>query len=803
MFFPRVLAASVLLACVVPAQAAALQLEAQALSSALYRLATQAGIQILFDARVVAGRSAPAVTAERAEDALSALLQGGDLTYRQSAPGTYLIVAATPTRLPTVQVVGSLSNPDAVDGENSYARTRASTATKTDTPIMETPMTIQVIPKQALQDLGLTSTGLSDVLAYQGVQTLGFAPSTEFFVFRGFTTSTSLWNGIRIEEFFTSNGPGNGGVWIDNVERVEVLKGPSSILYGRAEPGGAVNVITRKPQGEFGGEVRAGVGSWAERWLGLDITGPVDTAGTLRYRVNVADETSDSYYRNGSEYASRGIAPALAWRVSEDTTLAFEGQYRDLRSNSYQSYVPIDPGTGRPIEVDRKQTLPPDNLGKFSQQRNLLSLDHRFSDRWAVNWKVMHHEVDNPVNRQIFYNTPVFPVLPGDLLTVSRAIIASATDSRTQATTFDLTGKIEAFGIRHTLLAGADYYNYRYRDAVDQVFGSNAYDTDYYNPTRIDFSTLSSDPFYFGYTTEIDRRASAIYLQDQMALPGNWHLLLGARYQRLEETTNYLTVATYKTRVVQPRVGLLWRPQPWISAYYNYSENIGAGNGFNVAGDALDPESSKQHEVGVKTEWMGGKLAASLALFDITKYDLATEDPANPGFNIGIGEVESKGYELNLQGALTENWKIMLNYTHARPVVKVGTSPTNTQQGLFLNAGDLLPYVSNRTFSALTRYRLPGEMFKGWTLGGGVQWASATNPDSGTTLPTRPYTRYTIASAFASYETELGGYATTVQLNVDNLFDEEYFRQFGQGSDVIAGNYGEPRQARLSLRMAF
>jgi iron complex outermembrane receptor protein len=539
---------------------------------------------------------------------------------------------------PTIRIaleVGGISESVTVEAEPSYVARNADTATKTDTPLMDTPMTVQVVPQQVLKDLGITSSGLSEALASQGVQTLGFAPSSEILVYRGFLSTTKLWNGFRIEEAFAVYGEGNGGVWMDNVERLEVLKGPSSILYGRAEPGGAVNVLTEKPQADFHGEVKTGIGSWYNRWLAADLTGSINRNKTLLYRLNAAIEGSNSYFRHGPDYRSRGIAPTLVWLISPQTTLSIEGQYRHLEGPNGVSYIPIDPSTGKPLAVDRSITFPRDIVSKFNQNRTMVGLGHRFNADWSLSWKALHDNVDNPLARYTFYRSPQFPVSLTGALTIKRNPINTKSDTSVYATVLDLTGHVRALGIKHTILLGAEYYDYYFRAESHFDFnGDPIFETDYFNPAPFPWELVP-----IGERYNIRRRSPAFYAQDQMALPGNWSLLLGARYQRLDESVSYVGGAKYKKNVVQPRVGLLWRPQPWISAYYSYSENMGVGNGFEFPGNPLKPESSRQHELGVKTQWLKDRMIATLAVFDLTKFNIAAGDSLHPGFNIGVGEV--------------------------------------------------------------------------------------------------------------------------------------------------------------------
>lgn len=787
---------------------AAAPLHAQTLGPALDELAAKTGVRVLYSPEAVKDKQAPALSGSLSvEDALSRLLAASGLTWTRSADGAYAIKAASMemvTQLPAIEIHGTRERSTAYgrpDEPIAYSRPIASAATKTDTPLMQTPMMVEVLPQQILKDQGIASSGLTDALAYLGVQTLGIKDQGDYMIFRGFSSPTTLWNGFRIEDASPGLNYANGGAWMTNVDRLEVLKGPSSILYGRTEPGGAVNVLTRKPQAESRGEVNAGVGSWANYWLGADLTGAFNEDKTLLYRLNIAKEDSDSWYRYGPKSQSEGIAPALEWRISPQTTLSFEGQYRRFEGGSNaQQYIPIDPATGQPISIDPENTLLPGNISRFEQNRTYVALDHQFNADWSVSWKLMHNDADNPYYRNnLAAGGSLFPLGPGQTFLY---VFEGKNRQKTDATMLDVTGNVTALGIEHTLLLGADFYNKRFNQVSGADWGQT---TDYLNPAL-------PTPVPLTDTWSLRNREYAWYVQDQMEFPGNWHLLLGGRQQRIDEhnVSDMPSMfsgpqdVVYKKSVFLPRFGLLWQPRPWLSNYYSYAENMGSSNGLDFTGSPIKPEWSKQHEVGVKSEWLAGRLNATLAIFNLTKYNIASADLVNPGFNIGVGEVKSTGYELNIQGALTPAWNILANYSHARPHVVTGASGAAALQPQTIVAGQDLPFVSNDTFSLWTSYRLPGEALSGWRIGGGANWASAPNPVDGATLKPKSYT---VASAFAAYETKLGGHKTTLQLNVNNLFNKEYLvyasDDVSVGGNTMAGSWGTPRQVRLSLRSEF
>jgi iron complex outermembrane receptor protein len=682
-----------------------------------------------------------------------------------------------------------------------YALPNSTTATKTDTPLMETPMTVEVLPLKIIRDLGITSGGLTEALAYVGVQSNGFGAQGESLSFRGFSTSTTLWNGFRIDEITTNLLGANGGVWMDNVERLEVLKGPSSSLYGRAEPGGAVNIVTKKPiNSGFYASVNTGIGSWADRWVGADVSGMLNEAQTVRYRLNVSNQDSHSWYTHGPDYHSLAVAPVLEWQIGPNTRLTFEGQYRDLEGISGQPYVPINPATGKLLSVSPKNTLLPGNEARFEQRRSMLGLQHQFNPDWSISWRYMQNQVYSPYNRNNFVLGSTFPITAGNL---DSSLMVGNTKNRLKvdASMVDISGHVHTAGLNHTLLLGADYY----RTQVNQRSGFDfSQTTNYLDPSP------PVDPALTDYW-RIHRYETAFYLQDQIQFANDWHLLLGGRYQKLKDhsvsdaPSLFLPFqeVTYEKNVFLPRAGLLWRAMPWLSTYYNYSENMGANTGLNAQGRPLRPEEARQHELGIKTEWLDGRLNALFSVFELNKYNISSVDPANPAFNISVGEVRSRGYELNIQGALTDQWNIILNSSLARPMVIKGAEAASAFTGPTIVAGQLLPYVSNRTFSMLSSYRLHGAM-EGWSLGGGYYWSSAPNPQDGATIRTHAYE---IVSLFANYETILSGHKTLLQLNINNLFDKKYLVYQGDdvtsGGNTLGGNWGMPRQLKLGVRMEF
>jgi iron complex outermembrane receptor protein len=708
------------------------------------------------------------------------------------------------------------------DRLRSYAATHANTATKTDTPLAETPMTVEVVTPQMLRDEGITSHGLTQALSYLGVQSLGQGDIGEAMFFRGFSSWTTLWNGFRIEDITTNSGPTNGGIWMGNVDRLEVVKGPSSILYGRSEPGGAVNVETKKPQEAFHGEFDAGVGSWVDRWISADLTGALNQDRTLLYRVNLGDEDANSWYIWGPKYHSMGIAPALQWRVAPHTTLSYEGQYRKLSGSSTEPYIPVDPATGQPVNVNPDQTLMPGAQSAFDQDRSYLALEQQIGDDWSLSIKYMRNDAHNPVT--------VFPWIvwmcydfPGAVNAAGNApcpsspaylaTIAHTTNKGTQATDatmVDLVGHFATGAAKHTTLLGVDYYFTR----TTQQIGFDGWWTNnpvnYFNPP-FSFSPPDTSAMVPAVTDNwtVNDRDVSLYAQDQLELFHDWHALLGGRYQHLREHSVYTSSSynqdlPYEKDVFLPRTGLLWQALPWLSPYYSYSSNAGESQGVDFHGNPIRPELSRQHEFGAKGEWLGGRLTGLVTYFNLKKTNVASEDLQHPGFNIAIGEVRSTGYELNLQGEISQAWSVLFNYSDTHPLVTVGTNgAANAIQAEALSAGTQLPYFSNQQASLLASHSLSGSA-AGWRLGGGVTWDSPANLDSNSTIPSKAYW---VANVFGAREFKLGGFRSALQLNIGNLFNRHYLLYQGDAgayagvNNYLGGNWGTPREFKLNLRL--
>ena len=778
----------------------------QDMPAALHSLASQTGIQLLFTAEDLKGIQAKAISGSMsAEDALARLLEGTNYTFTASGKGTYVIKAAPvpqpmkETEMSPIEVRGAPEqvtemSPIQVRGtapEKSYVEPVASTGTKTDTPIMETPLNIQVVPQQVLQDQKATT--LDQVLSYvSGVRSKNLGGAQENIYLRGFLSTTTFRNGFRIEDDY-----GMGLRSMTNVESLEVLKGPAAILYGRVEPGGIVNVVTKQPQATPYYSIEQSVGSWDHYLTDFDATGPVNADKTVLYRINTSYDTTHSW-RDSVQSQKLFIAPSLRWNVSPQTQVNLEVEYmRNPMVWDGGQMLPYDAVNNQIVALPRNQNLSASSPARGDTTYFGFNWSHQFNDDWSIKHQINRHEFKQYPDS--YYWISGFAQV-GNTWTVDRNLQQTDGHWTTTATVLDLTGHFDTAGLKHTLLVGADFY----RREKGMNIGSSLLPstTNVINPAP---AALVTDPT-MAYSMNNKTDSSGVYIQDQIKLPHDIQVLAGLRTQKVNYTgtttmgtgqggTGLPTTDTpLSDSAMTPRVGLLWQANDQLSLYGNYAENFGANTGQDWQGNAMKPESAKQKEIGAKAQFFGGKLSASLALFELTKTNVAVADLAHPGFSLAVGEIRSRGPEFDIQGEIQPGWNVMAAYTYTDIVV------TKSTPGSTYTQGNRMANVPRNMVSFWTTYELKGEALHGWKVGGGVTgYSSAT--DATNTLNTPGYA---VANAMASYEFKTAGHnKVTAQLNINNLFNKTYYTDLYAWGNAGYLQYGTPRSATASIKLEY
>ncbi|TKB72319.1 MAG: TonB-dependent siderophore receptor [Nitrospira sp.] len=669
----------------------------------------------------------------------------------------------------------------------SYRVPNATSGTKTNTPIMETPLNVQVISQQVLKDqqviqIDQALKNVSGVTTHTGT----FNDVTLFL--RGFETGTLFRNGFRMEG---TGGP--IGLQFANVERIEVLKGPAAILYGRVEPGGMVNIITKQPLATPYYSLTQQFGSYNLYRTSIDATGPLTKDETLLYRFNMSYQNSGSF-RDLVTGEDVFLAPIVTWNISPRTQATLEMNYLHKLSSLDIQFLPLV--NNHLVDLPHSRNLLERNRLKSEHIFVGFNWSHQFNDDWSIKHQVSFKRQDDNTDGYAF-------PLNIDLVsrTVDRLLARGNFRNDTVATNLDLTGHVKTWGLEHVLLFGGDYY--RWNSSGDQA-NSN------------DLSTISLDhPIHPGTPAGIDESTRTIgksytdnyglYLQDQITLPYNVHVMGGLRYQNVHTTSKsagaegVFTPGDPQTdQAVTPRVGLLWQPKNWLSLYSNYAENFGANNGRGFGGKPLPPQSAQQWEVGAKTQFFDGRLRATLAYYNLTKTNVATPDPAHlfdcggGPCSLAVGEVRSKGPELDIQGEILPGWNVIATYANQ----DVRVTKDNT-----IPVGNRLQFVPRNVGSVWTTYEVQQGDLKGFKLGGGVNGQDGV-VDNDNTIKSSGYVLVGLMTGYSYY---VGTSKVTAQLNVDNLLDQTYSTNaFSLGFGNIGFvNFATPRTFLGSIRIEY
>ena len=774
------LAVVMLASSIVQAQISATQQQpALPLAAALQQLAVRHNLSIVFDAEIVKGKQASPLSEDLSiREALDTLLNGSGLQAKEIAPGRYSIVKATTgamqQTLPEMTVTGA-PDPDS-PYSTQYRVPEATTATKTQTPIMETPMSIQVVPKSVMNDQQAIT--LEQSLSNVSGVFPGNAQGVESFNVRGFNTWDYYRNGVRFQSALTQTGKRE----VANLERIEVLKGPASILYGRIEPGGMINLVPKTPQAMPYYSLQQQFGSYNLFRTTLDATGGLNQDNSLLYRLNFAYNNEDSF-RQFVYDRHFFVAPVVQWRISDRTQITAEMEYK---TGKYSVDYGIPAIGNRPANLPINRSLvEPFSGSKYDEIMAGFHWSHIFNDNWEIKHRFYLQRTDEDDD------VVLGSALRTDNRTLDRFYAGFRNNKvETYTTNVDLTGHVETFGIQHTLLMGGDYYNFRNRGLMIDNF--NFPSIDIFNPVYS--GTTVRDP---ADDSPYDTKENwfGLYFQDQIRLPYNVHVLAGFRYDNAG-IENKINGRKSEQDKISPRVGILWQPIPSLSLYGNYVENFGAPNlgarGFE--GQPLSAETAQQWEAGVKMEFFDKRLSATLAWFQLTKQNIATLHPdpqlALQRISVLTGEARNEGIELDITGELLPGWQVIANYAY------INSEVTKTNDNTL---GNRFPNVPEHAGNIWTTYAFQNETLRGLKVGGGVTLRGKRegNLENDYQMP-----GYAVFNLMTSYGMKVGKTRVTAQLNVNNLFNEEYFPSSGGfGRTRIA--VGTPRVFLGSLRVEY
>lgn len=739
-------------------------LPAASLGETLNAIARQSGQVISLDPQLVSGKRASAVRGSMtAQQAMQQALAGSGLQLVVTAGGSFSVIPASENagalELSPSHITG-MAQENPLGQVSGYLATRSTTATKTDTPLMETTQSISVITRDRMKAQGVQT--VSDGLAYTGgvrSDVAGNNPTDNTITVRGFQqiNTNAYTDGLRNGEvgYYAPEPFG--------MERIEVLKGPSSVLYGQGSPGGTVNFVSKRPTFTAHREIGYSTGSNDRQQLSLDIGNTLDEQGTLSYRLVALGRDANSSIDNIKDDRAY-IAPSLTWNIGDDTSLTLLTSYQ-RNENLFTSNLPysVYDGSNPNGRLSRSRSLNESGFDVETAERTNAGyeLSHNLSDRWTFkqNFRYSHYVGDQDA---LHRNSGV---INGN--TIARYYQMRDYDSDNYALDNQLVGKFETGPLDHTLLMGVDYQR-GVRNAFTQT--GNAPSINIYNPDRnvvIDTSQYTSR-----LSTSQKNRQLGVYLQDQIKL-NNWVASIGGRYDWASlDTKNRLldTLQSTDAEDFTGRLGLGYLFDIGLFPYISYAESFTPTSGTGASGSPFEPETAKQYEVGVKYQPTGSESYVTLAAFDLRRQNVLTTDTANPGFSVQEGEVTSRGIEI--EGVLKPmaGLNVIASYT----VNDVEVTKDNPNTAGVSNKGKTPVRVPEHLASLWTDYTLQSGPLAGLGFGVGARYTGDTFGDAQNTFKVPSYTvvdamiRYDFGKADASLE------GLEAAVNVKNLTDKYY-----------------------------
>jgi len=651
----------------------------------------------------------------------------------------------------------------------------ATGATRTETPLQEVPQSVQVVSRTLLDDVA--ATRLDDTFDYvSGVSRQNnFGGLWDNFAIRGFTGNENTGAGYLVNGFAANRGytaPRDTAT----IDRIEVLKGPASSLYGSTDPGGVINIVTKQPQFKPAQTYGFEVGNRDLYRSSADITGALgdNVAGRL---IAVAEhDGSTRDYVNSRRFL---VAPSFTWALGPGTIIQYAAEFQRYTTPLDRGIVAVN---GRLDAVPRSRFLGEPNDGdiRLDSQSHQLSVEHEFSDAWKGRVAMAYRG-----GTLAGASTEASALLP-DNRTLTRQRRYRDYQSDDVSLQADVTGKFATGMVGHELLLGVDTYRFGNSQVMLRRNPTAAapYAIDIYNPVY-----GQTPPALLPNTDTYERQTNVgVYAQDQLRLGERWRVLAGARLdvynQSLDNRLRGSTASQHQT-AFSPRLGVTYLATPAVALFANASKSFRPNPGTDASGNAFSPEHGRAVEAGIKFESADHRSAATLALFDIRKRNVLTTDPSNTSFQIAAGEARSRGVELDMAGRLGQHWRVNGSFAF---------TDAEVTQDARLQAGTPLANVPRTSGSLLAIYEDGAPIGQRYGVGGGIRYVGARSGDSQDTfsLPA-----HVLADVLAYWQYSK---AVRVTLNVNNLFDRTYYTSSYSNVWIMPG---EGRTVRLGVRLSY
>ncbi|ALQ56331.1 TonB-dependent receptor [Pseudoalteromonas issachenkonii] len=654
-----------------------------------------------------------------------------------------------------------------------------------DIPQKQMPQSIETLDNAILDQKGITQ--LQDALDFSASisRKNNSGALWDSFSIRGLSGNENMPSGYLINGF--SGGRGFSGPRdVSNIEYIEVLKGPGSALYGRSEPGGTVNIVTKKPQFEQQGELKLSLGRDNFNRVEGDYTNGIND--NTAFRINGAWQDSDSY-RDEVYTHKKVVTPSIYHQINASTSITYEFEYVDLAQLFDRGVVVLNDNFNT-VPNSRYLGNPNDGDTQVYSRGHQVTLNHDINNEWSLvvgaNYRSstltgFSSDAELAPSRQSLFDD-------GRTLTRQQRYRDYEVDDTSLK--FELSGHFDTAGITHHLLMGADAYKYDLRTGLYRYRGGNGtYTIDIYQPNY----NVARPEVGLLYENNEQQDAYGIYVQDQMDLTDKFKLLVGLRFDSVDQDileTKSAVLSSSSQSQVSPRIGLLYELNNAVTLYSSYSEGFLPLSGTDASGDPFGFEYSDSFEVGAKFSYQG--ITGTLALFDATKSNMLVADPVNVGFSAPIGKANSKGVELDLSTYITDDTKFNLSYAYID--ASTANDIINADWGVPIKKGSPLVNVPKNNLN-LTLSHQTALLGKELELGASYQYTSERLGDAADLTFNLP--SYQLVGIFGQVNlTE----RTKLNISVNNIFDEEYAQSSYNALWVYPG---APTQFKMSLAYQF
>ena len=774
-----------------------LDISPQPLASALNHLAEQSGLQIIYDGQLVDGKSSPRISGlQEPQAALDQLLRGSGLTWRSTGTGS-VVLERRPIATGALEIDATTVNANLLgattEGTGSYTTGPMQSATKLALSNRETPQSVTVMTRKRMDDQNMQS--LEDVLKNTpGVSMTKDGPQRPTFYARGFAVENLMTDGLSNDLSHYLSRDMNSSPDMAIFDRVEVVRGATGMMQGSGNPSAAVNMVRKRPTATPQVSITTSAGSWDDYRTEFDASNALNESGTLRGRVVTAYQTKGDFQDVTSSERSvfYGITEA---DLNDDATFTFGVSNQNANNNSSWGGLPTAKD-GSDLHLSRSTYL--GNDWDYWDQDNTTAFT-RLEYRFAESWKLL------VAASKTWSDLDMFGSMPERMGTDYDPFgqYDGKYQYEDQQNSYDayVTGPFSLLGRTHELVVGASQRELTFKGKGN--YTSINTHTNLWAPTSNPKPDLSKKPWRQARESE----QKGTYITTRLDITDSLKVILGGRldwYNYDVETSwdgvKYASSRPNKvTHHLTRYAGVIYDLDPHHSVYASYTDIFRPQTELDAQNNALKPIEGKNYEIGIKGEYYDGALNASAAIFRIDQQNRAKQLDLNqcPTGTIcyeAAGEVRSEGFELEINGALVPGWELGAGYTFAQ--VKYIKDANRANVGRLFDTD-----IPRHMFKAFTTYQLPGELNR-WTVGGGL-YRQNTIYNQGTNFyaPTTDYRieqeAYTLVDLMTRYKATEN---VDVRLNINNVFDKKYYQSIGTNTVYGSSQYGDPRNAMVTVR---